>query len=164
MAAPAFIASWGQHLTEADYQALNARWITRELADNAGLRRVDSLTRCQMFSRKRGDLSGIIIPNVAPWDPTHVREYRERLDNPELEYRADGSTKETNKYIQPPGRGNLIYFPPGVREEMLLDTSIPVFIVEGEFKAISLWRLADHQSAAPRLCLSPSVAFGLGAA
>jgi hypothetical protein len=149
-AAPAFIASWGQDLTEADYRALDARWITPELADEAGLRRVDSLTGCQMFGRKSGDLAGIIIPNVAPWDGGHVREYRERLDNPDLERKADGSIRETNKYIQPPGRGNLLYFPPGTLPSMLEDTTFSLIITEGEFKALALWRLANYQSASPR--------------
>src|SRR5260370_1299420 len=74
---------WGQALTAADYQGLGARWITPELADDAGLRRVDSALGRQMFARKRGELSGIIIPNVAPWDGSHVREYRLRLDKPD---------------------------------------------------------------------------------
>ncbi len=56
---------------------LVARWITRELADEAGLRRIDSATGRQMFGRKHSDLTRIIIPNVAPWHDGHVR-YRER--------------------------------------------------------------------------------------
>src|SRR5262245_2531701 len=133
-AAPAFITSWGHDLTEADYRALAARWISRELADEAGLRRVDSLTGRHMFSRKKGDVAGMIIPNVALWDPGYIRE---RLDNPELEYRSDGGVRETNKYIQPSGRGNLLFFPPGICPEMLQDSSTPVILTEGEFKAIA---------------------------
>jgi hypothetical protein len=91
------IPAWGSAMTDADSDRLGARWITRELADAAGLRRVDSETGRQMFSRKNGDLASIIIPNVAPWDG-QVREYRERVDTPDLEYRADGSVRETNKY------------------------------------------------------------------
>ena len=146
-----YLKTWGQDLTEADYRALDARWITRELADEAGLRRVDSLTGRLIFATKSVDLEGIIIPNVAPWDPTHVREYRLRCDHQELEPKADGSFEESHKYIQPPGHGNLLYFPPGVPAEMLEDTSIPIVITEGEFKAIALWRLANHESEKPRL-------------
>ncbi|PWU08141.1 MAG: hypothetical protein C5B51_08290 [Terriglobia bacterium] len=141
---------WGCALTDADYEALAARWITREGADAAGLRRVDSITGREMFGRSRGDLSGIIIPNVAPWDHGHIREYRERLDHPDLEYRSDGTAREKNKYLQPSGRPSLLYFPPRVTVDLLQDTAIPVIIVEGEFKALALWRLAFHGVPAPR--------------
>jgi predicted P-loop ATPase len=142
-------APWGRNLSDADYQTLAARWITRELAEAAGLQRVDSNTGQQMFGRKRGDLTGIIIPNVAPWNASQIREYRERLDNPDLEYRSDGSVREANKYLQPPGRPNLIYFPPGLSLAALEDIAIPVVITEGEFKALALWRLANHQTHSP---------------
>jgi hypothetical protein len=120
------------------------------MADLAGIRRVTSLVGQQMFARKRGDLAGIIIPNIAPWDDGHIREYRLRLDNPPLEQRADGSLRETGKYIQPPGRPNLLYYPPGVTTQMLEDVRLPVLIVEGEFKALAAFRLAKHNAAAPR--------------
>ena len=142
--------SWGDALNDADYSGLAARWINHELADGAGLRRIDSITGREMFRRGRGDMAGIIIPNVAPWAPDHIREYRERLDTPDLEYRADGSVKETNKYIQPPDRGNLLYFPRGVCLPMLEDATLPVIITEGEFKALALWRLANYEVPSPR--------------
>jgi predicted P-loop ATPase len=148
-AAP-ILPKWGQKLTATDYLNLANRWITCGLVDFAGLRRVDSPTGREMFSRKRGDLAGIVIPNVAPWDAGHIREYRERLDNPELEYRSDGTVHEANKYLQPPGRPNLIYFPPGVSMAMLEDRSALVLITEGEFKALALWRLANHECVSPR--------------
>ena len=147
---PPVVKPWGENLTDSDYRSLAARWIPPELADLAGLRRVDSNVGREMFSRKRGDLAGIIIPNVAPWDSGHIREYRERLDNPDLEYGADGTIRETNKYIQPPGRTNLIYFPPGVLPPTLEDSNVPVIITEGEFKALALSRLANHQTPTPR--------------
>jgi predicted P-loop ATPase len=150
MNAAPIVPPWGENLTGIDYENLAARWITRELADAAGLRRVDSNTGRQMFSRRHGDLAGIIIPNVPPWDASHIREYRERLDNPELEYRSDGSIRETNKYIQPSGRGNLIYFPPGVSAAMLGDTTTLVIITEGEFKTLALSRLANNDVPSPR--------------
>ncbi|MBZ5626470.1 MAG: hypothetical protein LAQ69_48475 [Acidobacteriia bacterium] len=60
------LSSFGSDLTDADYQGLATRRITRKLADEAGLRRVDSLTGREMFGRKRGDLAGLIIPNIFP--------------------------------------------------------------------------------------------------
>ncbi len=73
MSAAPILTIFGKDLTNADRQNLLARWINPELADNAGLRRIDSSTGQQMFGRKRGDLSGILIPNLAPWDTSHVR-------------------------------------------------------------------------------------------
>jgi hypothetical protein len=142
------IFAFGSALTPEDQRKLEARWIPAELAAAAGIRRVDSLTGREMFGR-RGDLAGLLIPNVFPGEH-HPREYRLRLDNPEIEYSTDGSVHERSKYIQPCGRGNLIYFPPGMPTAMLLDTTVPLLITEGEFKALSLWRAAGHQTSAWR--------------
>ena len=120
--------------------------LARELmANEAGLRRVDTYTGREMFGRKSGDCSGIIIPYLLPGENTIV-EYRLRVDNPALEQRADGSNRETGKYIQPPGRGNRVYFPAGIALAALADVSLPVIITEGEFKEIALWRLANWQT------------------
>jgi hypothetical protein len=143
------LSSFGSDLTEIDYRNLAARWITREVADVAGLRRVDSYTGREMFARKAGDCAGIIIPYVLP-DENHVAEYRLRVDNPELEYRADGSVREGRKYIQPPGRPNRAYLPPGLTAAMLANTSLLMIITEGEFKALALWRLANSGTTTPR--------------
>lgn len=150
MSAAPILSIFGQGLTNGDHQNLLARWISPALAEDAGLRRIDSSTGQQMFGRKRGDLSGILIPNLAPWDTSHVREYRARLDHPPLEYRMDGTVRETNKYIQPPERRNLVYFPPGLPAGALDQTALPVIITEGEFKCLSLWRLANHATESPR--------------
>ncbi len=62
MSVAPYLNFFGSHLTEVDYGNLAARWITREVADVAGLRRVDSYTGREMFARKTGDCSGIITP------------------------------------------------------------------------------------------------------
>ena len=139
MTAAPILSVFGGDLTEADYATLAARWITPELADAAGIRRVDSVTGCGMFGRKRGDLAGLIIPNLWPGEG-HVREYRLRLDHPELERSIDGSVRERGKYIGPPQRGNVLYIPPGTPPALLADTQIPVVVTEGEFKALALLR------------------------
>jgi hypothetical protein len=146
---PTLLNLLGSDLSDDDYRRLAARSIGRETADAAGIRRVDSLTGSEMFGRKRGNLSGIIIPNVWP-GADHVREYRERLDTPELERKPDGSVREVGKYIQPPGRANLLYFPPGVAPEALEDVSVPFVVTEGEFKAVALWQASHHAMAKPR--------------
>jgi hypothetical protein len=92
---------WGEPLTESDYRSLAARWITRELADQCEIRRVDSITGSEMFRRSRGNVAGMIIPNVTPWD-SRPRNFRLRLDEPELQYQIDGTVREATKYLQPP--------------------------------------------------------------
>jgi len=145
------VSEFGSDLTDADYQGLAARWITRKLADETGLRRVDSLAGREMFGRKTGELSGIIIPFILPGENRAV-EYRLRVDHPELEYRSDGRVRETRKYIQPPGRGNRVYFPPALAPTALSDPGLRVMITEGEFKANALWRLRTMRRPHRALC------------
>jgi hypothetical protein len=102
-----------------------------------------------MFARRAGDCAGIIIPYVSPGE-NRPDEYRLRLDNPEMEQRSDGTLHETRKYIQPPGRPNRIYFPPGLSPVAMTSASLPLIITEGEFKALALWRLANHDVTSPR--------------
>jgi hypothetical protein len=72
---------WGGELNAADYSGLDARWITRELADAAGLRRVDSIT---IVGRNgSGDYEGLVFPYIWPGE-TQPREYRLRTDRPEI--------------------------------------------------------------------------------
>lgn len=52
--------------TAKDLAALNARWITPELAKSATIRRVDSVTGREMVGRKSGNLAGLLIPFVYP--------------------------------------------------------------------------------------------------
>jgi predicted P-loop ATPase len=103
-----------------------------------------------MFGRKRGDFAGIIIPNRPPWNPENAREFRIRLDNPELEYSSNGDVRESRKYIQPPGRPNILYFPPVLPLSALEDVALTIIITEGEFKTLALHRLANHKSEPPR--------------
>ena len=61
-----------------------------------------------------------------------------------------GQLKSIAKYLAPPGDGNRLYIPPGITLEQLQGIEIPLVIVEGEKKALALWRLANHETAAPR--------------
>lgn len=143
------ISQFGEALTAADYASLQARWIDVNLANEAGLRRVSSEQGRIMFGRKHGNCAGVLIPNVLP-GTTYAREYRVRLDEPELEYRSDGTVRENTKYLHPPGRPNIAYFPPMIPASCLADPSLPIIIVEGEFKALALCRLANYEATAPR--------------
>src|SRR3990167_7755998 len=90
-------------LTSDDYRKLEARWIPRELAERAGIFRVNSTVGAQMMGRNgSGNYSGLIIPNIAPGEE-HIREYCLRRDHPDLESKPDGGTREKGKYLHPPG-------------------------------------------------------------
>jgi len=128
----------GKPLTKADYKALEARWITPELADLARIRRVDDQEGAAVLSRNgHGNYSGQLLQYFLPGAP-YPHEYRVRLDHPDM---VDGKPK---KYLAPPGGGNRLYFPPGIDPKWLADPLIPIVIVEGEFKTLALWRLARH--------------------
>jgi hypothetical protein len=130
-------------LTEQDFRMFERSWISPGLADAAGIRRVTSFEGAQMVGRNgSSDYAGLIFPYIWPGETT-ARDYRLRRDHPELEYKADGTTKEKQKYLSPPGRSNLIYFPCGIDPAVLNESRIPVIIVEGEKKALALRKLAD---------------------
>lgn len=130
----------GSALSDSDYQALEARWIDRQTASRALLTRIDQLEACEILGRNgRAQYEGIGIPYVWP-GTDHVREYAIRRDHPEIE-----GGKPRRKYMAPPGRGNMLYFPPEVTPEMLADPTLPLTITEGPFKALALYRLAQHE-------------------
>jgi hypothetical protein len=76
--------SFDGNLTTSDYGKLEARWIDRELAHSAMLRRVDSLTGREIVGRKSGNYAGIVIPFVHPIGK-HVVEQCIRRDEPDIE-------------------------------------------------------------------------------
>ncbi len=138
------------NLTDGDYRALAERWIDRATADAAGLPRVDSAegTQPQLVGRSESagkSYAGLAIPYVRIGE-TRVRECRLRRDHPDLELRPDGSKREKGKYLSPPGRSSLIYFPHRIGLQQLVDAALPLVFTEGEFKAIALDRLARHES------------------
>jgi hypothetical protein len=60
-----------------------------------------------------------------------------------MEIDRQGRVKPKQKYLSPPGRGNMLYFAPGTTEAQLEDAALPLIITEGEFKTLALWRLAN---------------------
>jgi hypothetical protein len=137
---------WGHPLEEKDYRNLEARWITRELAVQAQLRRVGSEEGAEVVGhRGRRDCAGILIPYYLPGAPD-VINYRLRRDAPELLFNEKGEAKPEGKYLGAPGSGNRLYMVPATPVELLIDTSLPVTVTEGEFKTMALFRLAMHES------------------
>src|SRR5713101_5235694 len=147
------IESIGTELTPDDLAGLARSWITPQMASEAMLRRVTSIEGAQLIGRSGvGNYSGIAFPYIWPGE-AHVREYRVRRDQPDIEYDRNGQPKEKAKYLSPPGRGNFLYFVPGTPAQWLEDVSVPVFLVEGEKKTLALSRLAHldvtHRSFLP---------------
>ena len=141
---------WGAALSESDYGTLKASWITHEIADQAMLRRVETTEGREVVGQKGSrDCAGILIPYYWPGEPGPFN-YRLRRDNPEWVGGEDGKPKPKNKYLGAPNSGNRLYIPPGVTLEHLKDATIPIVIVEGEKKALALWRLANHETNTPR--------------
>jgi hypothetical protein len=138
----------GSELMPRDYLALEARWINRELADSALLRRVDSLSGREIVGRKNGNMAGLLIPFIDPISK-QITEYCLRRDEPELEIR-NGKQKETAKYIMPPGARNRVYFAPAATADLLTAGDVPLIITEGQFKTLALWRLATEGRDAAR--------------
>ncbi len=137
--------SWGQPLTEDDYAVLEASWITRELADAAMLRRVDEYDGREIVGQKgKRDCAGILITYYWPGEACAFN-HRIRRDNPDWTVGKDGKPKTERKYLGPPNGANRLYIPPGVAPEQLADPQIPIAVVEGEKKALALWRLANHE-------------------
>jgi hypothetical protein len=145
------INSLGQPLTEADYQKLESEsWIPRELADAAGIFRVNSQEGANIVGRKNNkDYAGIVFPYFWPGEAS-PRDYRLRRDHPEIEYSTVGTQKEVEKYLTAPGSGNKVYIPPGLTAEIFADTSLPIVITEGEKKTLALWRVSNFDSDSPR--------------
>lgn len=140
----------GEQLTEEDYKALNLSWINREIADVAMLRRVDDYAASDALGRcGKAGFAGILIPYYWPDSPSMVG-YRIRRDSPDWRFGKDGKPKQHGKYMGPPNSGNRLYIPAGVLTEWLQDIASSIVIVEGEKKALALWRLANHDAGAPR--------------
>jgi hypothetical protein len=136
---------FGGSLTERDYEMLERSCVSREMADAAGLFRVDSLEGAEMFARKADafhSYAGIVFPYYWPGKPGEARDYRLRRDVPDEAMQPDGSIKESAKYISAPRAKNMLYFAPGTRPEWLLDVALPVLFVEGEKKLLAMWMLA----------------------
>lgn len=130
-------------LTTGDLNLLQNSFITPELAEQAGIFRVDSREGAVLVGRNgRGDYAGIVFPYHWPGED-NPREYRLRRDHPDLEQQQDDLLpKEKAKYLSPPGRANKLYFPPQVDPAYLEDTQLPIVIVEGEKKCLAMRRLS----------------------
>lgn len=131
-------------LTAEDYAELERSWIPPAIADCCQIRRVSHEEGKTLTSWRKGNLAGIVFPYVLPGQVSS-RSCRLRRDQPEVERRPDGSTKAKNKYLGPPGYPSQLYFVPGCPSSWLANKRIPVFIVEGEKKAIAMARYFNER-------------------
>ena len=89
------------------------------------------------------DYEGIIFSYVWP-GKDRIREYWLRRDRAEIEHDSKGKPREKNKYLGPPGRGNLLCITPGTPAELLGDIRVPIAITEGAKKTLALHRLSTY--------------------
>ena len=124
-------------LSGADYAGLERSWITKEIADAAGVFRAAHAEAKDLLVRRNGggDLSGMVFPYYWPGDQ-HVLMHRVRLDTPLP--KPDGKPM---KYACAGGQRQHLYFP-HCPPALLTDTSKPLIITEGEKKCLALWRMS----------------------
>jgi hypothetical protein len=114
------------------------------------LRRVGSHEGREVMGQKGNrDCAGMLIPYYWPGEPGPFN-YRLRRDKPDFTVDKNGQPKAQRRYLGPPRGSNRIYIPPGVTLEQLNDIRLPIALVEGEKKALALWRLANFETGAPR--------------
>lgn len=127
-------------LTDADFSGLSKCGISRDVAEQAGIYRVDSASGAFCTGRKISpdhDYSGILFPYFWPGEKTPHNE-RLRRDAPDLESSPDGTSKIKNKYLSAPRWGNSLYFSPDAKPEWIKNSAIRAVFVEGEKKTLAL--------------------------
>ena len=131
-------------LTAADLAAFERCGIPPAVLARAGVFRVASAEGARIVGRRpgSGDYSGIVFPYFWPGEE-HPFEYRLRRDHPEIELQADGTRKQRNKYLSPPGRGSRLFIVRATLPEELPDLDLPIVVTGGEKKALTLTALAD---------------------
>jgi hypothetical protein len=133
------------------------------------LRRIIREEGATILGRKpsSGHYEGILIANISPGESS-PRSYRIRRDYPDIDVKSDGTVKEKNKYLSPPGDRNQIYYVPGTDPSLLADPTLSVVFTEGEFKGAAVFRLSwngiSQSDPRPRFLACASAAYGTGAA
>jgi hypothetical protein len=142
--------TFGHPLSESDYDTLAGSWIRRDIADAVMLCRVDEREGREVVGQKGNrDCAGIVFPYYWPGERTPFN-YRLRRDYPDIVQKRNGELRTERKYLGPPRSGNRLYIPPGITLEQLATETLPIALVEGEKKALALWRLANWELNQPR--------------
>jgi uncharacterized protein (DUF927 family) len=122
-------------LNEADLAGLRASFITKELAEKAGLSRVSDSEGKALTGSKHLDCSGIAYPVRAPGGQTVA--YAVRRDNPEID--ENGKTKR--KYLYEVGFRNNLFNATNVTEADLQNVDLPLAYSEGPKKCLAMERM-----------------------
>lgn len=138
------------NLTPSDYQYFSSNFCSRAFVDLFDISRAGDERAAEMLGRKRSAYT--------PWDSIvfphydiktgEIVEYCLKPDDPETERQPDGSEKPKYKYLFPPGRGNILYYPPNADARLLKDISKPLVITEGKKQLIALTRVAANDNPA----------------
>jgi hypothetical protein len=98
----------------------------------------DKNKACELLNWKNPDLvpiPALVIPYYQNGDKSKAPLlFRVKADNP----RMDKTSGKSIKYEHPKDKPYHIYFPPIINKKNLLDKGIPLFLTEGEKKAISM--------------------------
>ena len=130
-------------LTDADYAALERSYITRSLAQAAGLYRVDSLEGRELVGKRgSGNWGGIAYPNHRPGESAVIGVHL-RLDCPPIDALTG---KELGKYQAPPGQRNHFYCLLA-EPRALSDPSVTAVFAEGQKKYLALVHAAIEAAA-----------------
>ena len=137
-----------KELLPSDYQYFAENFCSREFVDAFSIFRVTDEQGADTVGRKRNaaaDYSGVVFPhyNIKTGD---IVEYCLKPDQPENELQPDGTYKPKYKYLFPPRRGGILYYPPNTDAKLLTDISKPVVITEGKKQLIALTRVAMNDS------------------
>ena len=141
----------GEPLTGPDLEALKRSYITPELADRAGLRRVSHNEASKLLGRYNDadENAGIVFPYRWPGEET--KAYRVRRDHPPQKQGPDGQLKDEGKYLSKTGQGGMLYVGPDTTLGMLWDPKLPIIITEGEKKCLALHRVAEENQVKGKL-------------
>lgn len=136
------------NLTPSDYQYFSDNFCSREFVDAFLTDRVSDEQGAETVGRKRSAYTPFESVRFPHYDikTAQLVEYCLKPDNPETERQPDGTEKPKYKYLYPPGRGNIIYYPPFADAKLLADVSKPVVITEGKKQLIALTRVATADS------------------
>jgi hypothetical protein len=138
------------NLTPADYQYFEQNFCSREFVDAFGIFRVGDERGAEMIGRKRSAYTSwdsVVFPH-SEIKTGQITEVCLKPDCPEMKRQSDGSEKPKYKYLYPPGRGNIIYYPPFADAKLLTDISKPIVISEGKKQLIALTRVATSDNPA----------------
>ena len=136
------------NLTPSDIEHRSKSFLDEKTLRLGGIRRVSDDVGHQILditTRKKGvNYDGLAIPYFNVWNDNQVIEYNLRRDKPDYEKNQNGELKEKRKYVKPRSTKNLLYIPPMIKAEWLEAKSKKlIVIVEGEFKALALARIAS---------------------